>query len=213
MQGIVSVVPWGVWRLTHVGEVLRTYRLRDRRGERLAKSHLTGTEIMPERIVFAPIRVQVGGWPGWLTVCEAAERVEGTLNERLAQLAAAGRMEELEVWLERFLKLRQAGWRQGLFSVDAHLKNFGVCGKRVVLLDAGGLTDNLAEIDDRLAREEDMEPPHIRLGLAPLLETRPDIAERFNARWKATVNPECVRQNWPDAEPLQSLPSQTRSSS
>jgi len=39
--------------------------------------------------------------------------------------------------------------------------------------------------------------PHIQLGLGQLLGGRSDIAERFDARWKATVNTDVVRGHWP----------------
>ena len=95
------------------------------------------------------------------------------------------KFEEIEEWLDRFLDLRQSGWSRGLFSMDAHLKNFGVCGDRVVLLDTGGLTNRWTEIMDTLAYEEGVTEPHSRLGLGDVLEDRPDIAARFNARWKS----------------------------
>ena len=81
--------------------------------------------------------------------------------------------------------------------MDAHLKNFGVCGDRVVLLDTGGLTNRWTEIMDTLAYEEKVTEPHVRLGLGDLLKERPDIAARFNARWKAIVNSAAVRDLWP----------------
>ncbi len=80
MQGVVAVVPKTFWYTTHIGAVRRMYRARDRRGEGLAEEHLVGTEIVPERISFPTVRVKVGGWPGWLTVSEATERVEATLH-------------------------------------------------------------------------------------------------------------------------------------
>lgn len=147
-------------------------------------------------IEFPPVTVRVGGWPGQLTVAEATERVEATFEERVQQLARQERFEELEQWLDRFLQLRQGGWRLGLFSFDAHLKNFGVAAERVVLLDTGGLTNRWDEVEDRLAQEETVEQPHANLGLAPVLAARPDIAERFDARWKAAVNREAVRRLW-----------------
>lgn len=196
-HGVVLIVPRGVWLMTNIGEIWRTYRRRDIRGEALARRRLTGTELTPERISFPPVEVQVGGWPGWITVAEATERVEATLDQRLAQLARAGAYADLEQWLDRFLELRQEGWRRGLFSVDAHLKNFGVTGDRIVLLDAGGLTDRWADIEKRLDFEEVVTEPHIQLGLGPVLGARPDIAGRFNSRWKAIVNKEHVRQQLP----------------
>jgi hypothetical protein len=142
--------------------------------------------------------VNVGGWPGWLVVCQADERVEETFDQRLAALAASGQFEELEHWLDRFLNLRQAGWQRGLFSVDAHLKNFGVIGERIVLLDTGGLTNRWSDIKQKLDFEEEVAQPHVQLGLDEILAGRPDIASRFNSRWKATVNKEVVQQHWPD---------------
>jgi len=188
MQGVVRVIPQSVWYSTHAGEMWRVYRHRDERGERLAKEYLAGSDLMPEQVGFPPVRVEIGGWPGWLNVSEATERVEATLHQRLVQLAGAGRFEEVELWLERLLDLRKRGWRRGVFSVDAHLKNFGVTGERVVLLDAGGLSDDWAEIERRLAAEERVDKPHVALGLEAVLRERPDIAARFNARWRATVN-------------------------
>ena len=201
LQPIVRVIPRSVWFTTHAGEVWRVYRYRDERGEGLAEAHLAGTLLVPERVEFPPTEVRVGGWPGWLTVSEATERVEDTLYSRLAALSGEGRFEEMEVWLNRFLDLRQAGWQCGVFSVDAHLKNFGVSEDRVVLLDAGGLTNHWEEIEGRLAREDRVEQPHLELGLGPLLTARPDVAERFNARWKATVNLEEVQRLWPVRPP------------
>jgi len=199
IQALVPVIPRSVWFATHIRAVWKTYHFRSARGERLAGIYLAGTSLIPERIAFPPVRVSVGGWPGWLTVSEATERVEATLYQKLLRLARTRRFDELELWLARFLDLRQAGWQRGLFSVDAHLKNFGVTGDRVVLLDSGGLTDRWEDIAKRLAFEETTEQPHIRLGLGWMLASRPDIAERFNARWKATVNFTEIQRHWPTA--------------
>lgn len=159
---------------------------------------LTGTKMAPEQISFPTTRVAVRGWPGYLSVSEATERVEMTLDQKLVQLGRAGQFEEIEVWLNRLLDVRQSAWRMGLFSTDAHLKNFGTIGERIVLLDAGGLTDRWSEIEPSLVIAEKAEKPHVRLGLGAVLEARPEIAERFNARWKATVNRATVRELWPD---------------
>ena len=196
-QALVLVVPRSVWYTSHIGEVWKIYRKRDVRGEKLAQKHLIGTSLIPERITFPPTRVRVGGWPGWLTVEEATERVEATLDQRLVQLARAGQFEELEEWLNRYLSLRQSGWQRGLFSVDAHLKNYGTSGDRIVLLDAGGLTDRWKDIEERLSYEEVTSEPHIQLGLGPVLGSRPDIAQRFNQRWRTLVSREGVRRHWP----------------
>ncbi len=197
VQGFMGVVPRSVWFATHIGEMWRVHRSRDERGEILARSRLAGESLTPERVQFPPARVNVGGWPGWLTVSEATERVDATLHERLMELARAGRFEELEEWLDRFLELRPEGWRRGVFSVDAHLKNFGVHRNRIVLIDAGGLTDDWVEIESRLTFEEVVNEPHIQLGLGAVLGARPDIADRFNKRWKAVVNRSEVRRHWP----------------
>lgn len=197
VEASMLVIPRSVWFTTHIRGVWKVYRKRDLRGERLASLHLTGTELMPESVTFPPVRVKVGGWPGWLTVSEATQRVECTLDAKLTSLSSAGRFDEVERWLDRFLELRQSGWQRGLFSVDAHLKNFGVCEDRIVLLDAGGLTDRWADIEKRLAFEKQVVQPHRQLGLEPILRSRPDIADRFNARWKSVVNPATVRHHWP----------------
>lgn len=200
VQGVVSIVPRSVWLMTHSGELWRRHLWHDVRGRHLAQAYLTGTSLIPERVIFPPVRVKVGGWPGWLIVNEATERVEDTLHQRLSQLSRTGHFEELELWLERFLALRQAGWRRGLFSVDAHLKNYGVVGDRVVLLDTGGLTDHWPEVADRLSFEEISSEPHVRLGLGRFLSGRPDIAARFNARWREIVSHDTVLRHWPSAE-------------
>ena len=200
-QGAMLVAPQSIWFTTHIREVWKTYRKRDLRGERLAEQHLAGTAVMPETVEFPPTRVRVGGWPGWLTVSEATERVECTLHHRLHELAMMHKFDELEMWLDRFLDLRQRGWQRGVFSVDAHLKNFGVTGDHVVLIDAGGLTNRWEDIEDRLAFEYELTEPHRQLGMGPLLRSRPDIAKRFNEQWKATVNLEVVRGHWPERTP------------
>ena len=197
MQAVILVVPRSLWFMTHIGDMWRLYVTRDERGEKLAHERLLGTKLIPEKITFPPVRVHVGGWLGWLEVSEAAERVETTLLQRISDAAQAGLYDQVEDWLQRFLDLRQNGWRRGLFSVDAHLKNFGVTGDRVVLLDAGGLTDRWEEIEKRLAFEAQKGEPHARLGLGPILADRPDIAQRFNDRWRATVNVERVLHHWP----------------
>ena len=194
----MRVLPTGWWMVTHSFEMFRAYRKRDIRGERLAETHLAGTSLVPRRIRFPATRVRVAGWPGWLNVTEATERVESTLYQRLVELAKAREYDAVEVWLDRFLELRQAGWQRGVFSVDSHLKNFGVSGSRVVLLDAGGLTDRWTDIEGRLEFEEVVSEPHIQLGLGSLLGARPDIAERFNAQWKELVSRAGVLRNWPE---------------
>jgi hypothetical protein len=202
VQGAMIVVPKSVWFTGRIRKAWTVYISRDRRGRRLAEQHLKGTSLIPETVTFPPSSVRISGWPGRLTITEATERVECTLNNRLDALAAAGKFEELEEWLVRFLELRQSGWSHGLFSMDAHLKNFGVCGDRVVLLDTGGLTNRWTEIMDTLAYEEGVPEPHVRLGLGDLLKDRPDIAGRFNDRWKSTVNSAAVRDLWPTSPDL-----------
>lgn len=197
VQAALLVVPKSIWFREHIKDFWWMYRSRSRRGDSLARRHLDGTELVPERVAFPPTHVEVGGWPGWLTVSEATERVEATLHQRLSELARAGRFGELEEWLERFLKFRQAGWQRGVFSVDAHLKNFGVIGGRIVLLDAGGLTDRWGDIEDRLDFEDVVTQPHVQLGLGAILGARPDIGARFDERWKAVVNRQVVRRHWP----------------
>ena len=196
IQALVLIIPRGIWLATHIGEMWRVYGHRSQRGERIAVERLTGTSLIPCRVTFPPVKVQIGGWPGWLTVCEAVERVEATLHHRLSQLANAGRYAEVEQWLERFLALRQSGWRLGVFSLDAHLKNFGVIGDRVVLLDSGGLTDSWADVETHLCFEDVASEPHIQLGLGSVLGSRPDLAERFNNRWRQVVSAQHVRLQW-----------------
>jgi hypothetical protein len=198
IEGLVLVVPRGFWFMTHIGEVWSLYSWRDVRGEALADEYLKGSELIPRRITFPSTTVRVSGWPGYLTVSEATQRVEATLDQRLSALGREGRFDEVEVWLERLLETRQLGWQRGVFSVDAHLKNFGVIGERVLLLDTGGLTDNWSDIEQRLSFEESVTEPHVRLGLSRILQSRPDIAARFNARWKEIVTPRGVRRHWPD---------------
>jgi hypothetical protein len=197
VQAMMPVVPRGLWLTTHTKEVWKLYRSRDNRGERLAEEHLAGTDVLPERVEFPPTEVRIGGWPGWLTVSEATQRVESTLHQKLSELARAQEWEELELWLNRFLELRRAGWQRGVFSLDAHLKNFGVTEDRVVLLDPGGLTNDWAEVEDRLKFEREVRKPHSQLGLGPLLRPHPEIAERFDATWRSSVNFEEVRRHWP----------------
>lgn len=199
-QVMMSVLPRSLWFTTHVRDVWRLYRQGSLRGERLADQQLVGTSLIPERVAFPPTRVRVPGWPGYLLVSQAAERVECTLLERLTQMADARCWTVLEQWLEKLLEARQSGWRRGLFTTDAHLKNYGVSGERIVLLDMGGLTDQWDEIEKRIAFEQSVEKPHVRLGLAKVLAERPDIAERFDARWKKVVNIETVKACWPAAD-------------
>jgi hypothetical protein len=197
-QAAMAVLPKSLWFTTHIAQVLRAYHYHDRPGEKLARARLTGTGLVPERITFPPATVLVGGWPGWLTVGEATERVEDTLDRRLATLAAAGDFDSIRFWLNRFLETRQAGWKKGLFSVDAHLKNFGIIGDRIVLLDSGGLTDRWNNIAARLEREEGLAEPHVQLGLAGVLSEAPQLAREFNERWKAIVNRDSVQELWPE---------------
>lgn len=197
IRPLVAVIPRSLWLMTHAGQMWRLYLSRDARGRRLAEQRLAGTALIPERISFPAVRLRVGGWPGWLTVSEATERVEETLDARLRRLAGEGRFDEVERWLERLLELRQSGWRRGLFSTDAHLKNFGVAGDRVVLLDSGGLTDRWDEIETRLAPAASPAAPHVMLGLETVLDGRPDIARRFNERWNQVVSRSGVLRHWP----------------
>jgi hypothetical protein len=197
VQAAMRVLPKSLWFTTHIRQAWTTYHRRSVRGENLAQKHLAGTVFVPERIVFPPTRVQVAGWPGFLVVSEATERAETTLYHRLAALAAAGQFEELERWLDKFLEVRQSGWRLGLFSVDPHLKNFGMIGDRIVLLDTGGLTNRWSEIEKRLDFEEVVAQPHIQLGLGPVLGGRPDIADRFDRQWKRIVSREGISLHWP----------------
>jgi hypothetical protein len=196
-RALTLPIPRSIWLATHIGSLWQWHSSREVRGGILADSYLAGTPLVPGRVAFPPTRVRIAAWPGWMTVSEATERVEATLQDRINDLARVHRFDEIDLWLERFLDLRQAGWRRGVFSMDPHLKNFGIIGDRVVLLDAGGLTDTWAEIHDRLNAEDDFDAPHERLGLEMTLRDRPDIAERFNQRWRAIVNAETVRSHWP----------------
>jgi hypothetical protein len=163
---VVLIVVWkGLRTLSHW--------LPRRWSERLLErpSREIGFLRVSQRVIFPPTRVRVDGWPGWLMVHEATERLESTLHLRLLDLAANGRFDELEQWLDRLLELRQSGWRRGLFSLDTHLKNFGIRGENIVLL-------------------------HRQLGLGSALREQPELAARFNARWKAIVNREHVLLQW-----------------
>jgi len=196
-QPVVLALPRGLWFTTHMGEYWRWYVKSEARGAILAEKYLAGTSLVPQRVAFPPTRVRVGAWPGWMVASEAIERVEANLQDHINDLARALRFDEIEVWLDRFLKSRQAAWQLGVFSLDAHLKNFGVLGDRVVLLDAGGLTNRWTDIESRLARINDFISPHSRLGLEMTLRDRPDIAARFDAQWRALVTPESIREYWP----------------
>jgi hypothetical protein len=197
VQAAMAVLPKSIWFTTHIREVWMMYHRSAVRGERIAEAHLAGSALLPSRVTFPRSRLKILGWPGWLMASEAAERVDATLHRKLTLLARAGRFDEVEDWLRRFLELRTEGWKRGVFSLDAHLKNFGVCGERLLLLDTGGLTNRWPDVENRLALEETIEEPHLRLGLGQILAERPEIAERFNARWKATVNRAVVGSYWP----------------
>jgi hypothetical protein len=198
VQACMTVMPQRIWFTERVLNVWRSYQSRSIKGEKLAQEHLAGTPLVPLRVSFPATRVKVKGWPGWVMVSEATERAECTLYERLLGLAERGRFAEMEQWLDRLLELRRSGWSRGLFSTDAHLKNFGVIGNRIVLLDSGGLTDEWPEVESRLAVEESIERPHEKLGLGAALASHPEIAQRFDERWKATVNRDVVQRHWPD---------------
>ena len=196
-QGVVLSVPKGIWFTTHAGEYWRWYTKLEARGAVLADKYLAGTYLVPQRVTFPPIRVRVNDWPGWLVVSEATERVEMTLHDRINDLARSLRFDEIAMWLDRLLTTRKAGWKLGVFSLDAHLNNFGVLGDRIVLLDTGGLTNRWADIEARLNILDEFLSPHARLGLEDTLRDRPDIAERFDAQWRAVVNADEIRRLWP----------------
>jgi hypothetical protein len=197
-ETFIAIVPRKVWYTAHVAEVFRVYSSRDRRGEKLARRYLADTGLLPEVVTFPPATVLVGGWPGWLNIREATERVDATLDRRISDLAAVGDFDGVEAWLNRFLRMRQTGWKLGIFSVDAHLKNYGVIGDRLLLLDTGGLTKRWGDITTRLSRDESVEVPHIQLGLGEALASRPDVAQRFDERWKSLVNHESLIELWPE---------------
>ncbi|HKD09652.1 MAG TPA: hypothetical protein VKB79_27345 [Bryobacteraceae bacterium] len=193
----IALLPRKLWYTNHVAQVLKKYRFQDRRGDRLARLHLEDTGLLPETISFPPITVLVGGWPGWLVVNQATERVEQTLDKRISELAAAEEFDSVERWLDRFLETRQTGWRMGLFSVDAHLKNFGIIENRIVLLDTGGLTNRWNDIREKLSSDERVALPHVQLGLERALAAHPEVAARFNERWRSVVNRDTVIESWP----------------
>ncbi|HZL56696.1 MAG TPA: hypothetical protein VFC21_06435 [Bryobacteraceae bacterium] len=197
IETIIAVLPRSLWYTKHVSQVLTTYRSRDRRGERLARLHLDDTDLVPETITFPPTLVPVAGKISRLRVDQATERVEDTLDRRLNDLAEARDFKSVEDWLNRFLETRQTGWQLGLFSVDAHLKNFGIIGERVVLLDSGGLTDRWIDISAKLSIDEQAGEPHVQLGLDQVLASEPELARRFNNRWRSLVNRDSVIEHWP----------------
>jgi len=196
-QALALPIPRSVWLATHIGWLWKWHSSREARGRELADARLAGTSLVPERVVFPPTRVKVGAWPGWLVVSEATERVETTLHDRINELARSLRFDEIELWLDRFIESRRAGWERGVFSLDPHLKNYGIVDDRVVLLDEGGLTDEWPQIEERLDAQEDFGAPHERLGLAMTLRDRPDISQRFDAHWREIVNSDVVRKHWP----------------
>jgi hypothetical protein len=198
-QPVILALPRGLWYATHIGEYFRWYAKSEARGAILADKYLAGTSLIPERVTFPPTRIRVREWPGWLIVSEASERVETTLHDRINDLARSLRFDEIQIWLDRFLATRRAGWERGVFSLDAHLKNFGVLGDRVVLLDLGGLTNRWTDIESRLKLLDDFLSPHARLGLELTLRDRPDIAQHFDEQWRASVCPEGVLRHWPAA--------------
>lgn len=197
LQVVVAAVPRGVWFSTHWGRVWQKFVHRDVRGEYLAVKHLSGTSLVPETVTFPPTLVKVAGWPGWLVVTEATERVEETLYDRIRKLAAQGNWSEVERWLERLLELRRAGWRRGVFSVDAHLKNFGVIQSRVVLIDSGGLTDRWEDVERHLASMARNGSAARQFGLEEILAGAPDLAQRFETRWRELTAPQTLRDLWP----------------
>jgi hypothetical protein len=198
-QPVILALPRGLWYATHIGEYFRWYAKSEARGALLADKYLAGTALIPERVTFPPTEVRVREWPGWLIVSEATERVETTLHDRINDLARSLRFDEIQIWLDRFLAARRSGWEHGVFSLDAHLKNFGILGDRVVLLDVGGLTNRWNDIESRLKVIDDFLSPHSRLGLELTLRDRPDIAARFDEQWRANVCPAGVLRHWPDA--------------
>lgn len=197
LQVVVAAVPRGVWFSTHWGRVWQKFVHRDVRGEYLAVKHLSGTSLVPETVTFPPTLVKVAGWPGWLVVTEATERVEETLYDRIRKLAAQGDWVEVERWLERLLELRRAAWRRGVFSVDAHLKNFGVIQSRVVLIDSGGLTDRWEDVERHLASMARNGSAARQFGLEEILAGAPGLAERFEARWRELTSAQTLRDLWP----------------
>lgn len=196
IEAVMLVIPRTIWFSRNILPVWRVYQRRSIRGTRLAETRLSGSNLIPCIVTFPPTRIRVHGWPGSLIVSQAEERAETTLLDRVGELIQAGFFDEAEEWLDRFLELRKSGWQRGLFSLDAHLKNFGVIDDRIVLLDSGGLTNRWSEVESKLDQDEQLtEPPHRRLGLGPILVARPDIAARFDERWKATVSHDVVREH------------------
>lgn len=200
IRAAMIVVPRSVWFSRRVANMWSTYRARNRRGERLARKLLAGTGLIPSRICFPPTTVLVGGFPGWLTIHEATEKVDMTLDRLLRDFARQDDFAAVEFWLDRYLETRQNGWRHGLFSVDAHLKNFGVIGDRIVLLDAGGLTDRWRDIEEKLEKDEQVHEPHKALGLEEVFESQPELARRFDERWREMVNRDRVALHFEIAE-------------
>ena len=206
LQPFVLAIPRSIWLATHIGSLWIWHSSREAEGRILADAYLAGTALVPGRVTFPPTRVKINAWPGWLLVSEATERVEATLQDRINDLARALDFDGIEVWLERFLDLRRSGWQHGVFSMDPHLKNYGIVGDRVVLLDAGGLTNHWPDIEKRISNEEEFGSPHIRLGLERTLRDRPEIAERFDAHWRAMVNQEAIREHWQQSANVKGKP-------
>ena len=100
-QGLLLLLPKRWWMSERIRSAWKTYRTREWRGESLANSMLRGSGLIPEKITFPKVEVRLNGWPYKLTVTEAMERVECTLQERLAALAAQNRFDEVEALLDR----------------------------------------------------------------------------------------------------------------
>jgi hypothetical protein len=131
-----------------------------------------------------------------MMAASAEERAECSLIQKLETLATLGQFDEIEIWLNRFIEFRRRAWSEGVFSADPHLKNYGVIGKRIVLLDFGGLTMDLKVVEDHLQETNGHRRPDQRLRLEKILEKRPDIAGRFNANWDNLMQLSVVRDAW-----------------
>ena len=119
--------------------VLRVYRARDRRGEKLARKHLAGEPVwFPNASHFRRRR----SWPGAARVAvrPRGHRARGRYP-RPRSRTSQKRGISTKSSAQPIPPYPPERWQLGSFSGGCALKNFGVIGKRIVLLDTGGPTN------------------------------------------------------------------------
>jgi len=95
------------------------------------------------------------GYPEFLENGDVKQRKATVLYDKLLSLVEEGKIKEIKVLIDDYVKLVLELWKYGIYEkVYKFHKNSGIISERVVLLDFFELTDNPKEIENNLEKKK-----------------------------------------------------------